>query len=200
MGRTENQRPTAEEALQILLEGNKRFISGTLEHPNHCKESRQKTSTGQEPIATILTCADSRVPPVDIFDQGIGDLFVVRVAGNIIGFHTLGSIEYAVRHLHTPLVIVMGHSCCGAVGAVASEVKLDGHMASFTPPIQSAIKKVKDMEGDLVDNAAKELAKDVARQLTVSEPIIADYYKDAKVNIVPAFYDFSTGKVTLLEG
>jgi carbonic anhydrase len=70
----------------------------------------------QEPIATVLTCADSRVPPVDIFDQGLGDLFVVRVAGNIIGDHTLGSIEYAVSHLHTPLVVVMGHASCGAVG------------------------------------------------------------------------------------
>ena len=113
MGRAEKQRPTADEALQILLDGNNRFVTGKLQHPNHCEESRQLTSGGQEPIATVLCCADSRVPPVDIFDQGIGDLFVVRVAGNIIGDHTLGSIEYAVQHLHTPLVIVMVHSCCG---------------------------------------------------------------------------------------
>jgi carbonic anhydrase len=198
MGRPEKQRPTADEALQILLDGNNRFINGTLEHPNHCEESRKLTSGGQEPIATVLCCADSRVPPVDIFDQGIGDLFVVRVAGNIIGDHTLGSIEYAVQHLHTPLVIVMGHSCCGAIGAVASEVKLDGHMASFTPPIQTAIKQAKDKEGDLVDNAAKELAGNVAAQLAISEPIIGDFVRENKVKIVPAFYDFHTGKVTLL--
>ena len=198
MGRTEKQRPTADEALQALLDGNKRFISGNLEHPNHCEESRRLTSGGQKPIATILCCADSRVPPVDIFDQGIGDLFVVRVAGNIIGDHTLGSIEYSVRHLDIPLVIVMGHSCCGAVGAVASEVKLDGHMASFTAPIQTAIKQAKDKEGDLVDNTAKELAGNMARHLEKSEPIIADYVNDKKVKIVPAFYDFHTGKVTLL--
>lgn len=198
MGRTSGKRPTADEALKILLEGNQRFLKGTLEHPNHCEESRQSVAGGQEPIATVLTCADSRVPPVDIFDQGIGDLFVVRVAGNIIGDHSLGSIEYAIQHLHTPLVIVMGHACCGAIGAVASEVKLDGHMASFTAPIQTAIKKVKDMEGDLVNNAAKEVAVMIAKQIAESEPIIADIAKEGKVKIIPAYYDLSTGEVSLL--
>ncbi len=200
MGRTLDKRPTADEALQMLLEGNKRFMTGKLEHPNHCQESRHLSIAQQIPIATVLTCADSRVPPVDIFDQGIGDIFVVRVAGNIIGDHTLGSIEYAVHHLSTPLVIVMGHSCCGAVGAVASEVKLDGHMASFTPPIQTAIKRAKDknMPGDLVDNAAMELAEMMATQIATSEPIIGDYVKDNKVRVVPTFYDFKTGEVTLL--
>lgn len=198
MGRTARKRPTADEALQLLLTGNKRFVAGELEHPNHCEESRHLTSQKQEPIATVLTCADSRVPPVDIFDQGIGDLFIIRVAGNIIGEHALGSIEYSVKHLHTPLVIVMGHSCCGAVGAVASEIRLEGHMASFTAPIQTAIKRVGDKEGDLVDNAAKELASMISAQLENSEPIIADHVKEGKVRIAPAFYDFSTGKVTLL--
>ncbi len=120
------QCPSAEEALNVLLEGNRRFVSGKLEHPNHCEESRQGVATGREPITTDLTCADSRVPPVDIFDQGLGDIFVVRGAENIIGDHTLGSIEYAVARQHTPLVTVLGHSSCGAVGAVASNVKLDG--------------------------------------------------------------------------
>lgn len=198
MGRTLEKRPTADEALQILLEGNRRFVTGKLEHPNHCEESRHLSAKGQIPIATVLTCADARVPPVDIFDQGIGDIFVVRVAGNIIGFHSLGSIEYAVKHLQTPLVIVMGHSCCGAVGAVASEGKLDGHMASFTAPIQTAIKKVKTLEGDLVDNAAKELAKMIAAQIASSEPIICDFVNENKVKVLPAYYDFSTGEVTLL--
>lgn len=83
MGRAEKKRPTADEALQILLDGNNRFITGKLEHPNHCEESRQLTSGGKKTIATVLYCDDSRVPPVDIFDQGIGDRFVVRVAGYI---------------------------------------------------------------------------------------------------------------------
>lgn len=141
MGKETTRRPTAEEVLTILKKGNLRFVSGKLEHPNHCEESRQNLALGQEPIATILTCADSRVPPVDIFDQGIGDLFVVRVAGNVIGDHSLGSIEYAVKHLHTPLVIVMGHTSCGAVSAVASGAALEGHIATLGPAIQTAIKK-----------------------------------------------------------
>lgn len=198
MGRKIVKRPTADEALQILLEGNKRFVTGKLEHPNHCEESRDAVAEGQEPFATILTCADSRVPPVDIFDQGIGDIFVVRVAGNIIGDHSLGSIEYAVKHLHTPLVIVMGHSCCGAVGAVASEVRLEGHIASITAPIQTAIKNVKDLEGDLVDNAAKEVATMIATQIENSQPIIGDIAKAGKVKVIPAYYDLQSGEVSLL--
>ena len=199
MGETTRQRPTTDEALNQLLEGNRRFMSGNLLHPNHCEESRQGVAEGQEPIATILTCADSRVPPVDIFDQGIGDIFVVRVAGNIIGDHTLGSIEYAVFHLHTPLVIVLGHSSCGAVGAVASEVKLDGHMSTFVPAIQAAIKSVKNEEGDLVNNAARELARQMADKIAKSEPIVADLVEHGKTRVVPAYYDLHSGQVSILE-
>jgi len=191
-------RQSAEEVLQTLKDGNKRFIAEELEHPNHCKESRENLVDGQEPIATILTCADSRVPPVDIFDQGLGDLFVVRVAGNIIGDHTLGSIEYAVAHLHTPLVVVMGHASCGAVSAVASGAPLNGHIATLTPPIQAAIKSVTDTEGNPIDNASKELARQVADKIATSEPIIADLVKADKVKVVPAYYDFVTGEVSFL--
>lgn len=191
-------RPTAEEVLQILKEGNKRFISGALEHPNHCEESRQSLVSGQEPIATILTCADSRVPPVDIFDQGLGDLFVVRVAGNVIGDHTLGSIEYAVKHLHTPVVIVMGHASCGAVSAVASGAALEGHIATLGPAIQTAIKNVKETEGDLINNVSKELARQISGKIAQSEPIIAELVQKEAVKIVPAYYDLVSGEVEFL--
>jgi len=192
------KRPNADEVLKTLKRGNERFVNEELEHPNHCKESREMLLSHQEPIATVLTCADSRVPPVDIFDQGLGDLFVVRVAGNIIGDHTLGSIEYAVSHLHTPLVVVMGHASCGAVGAVASGVALEGHIATLTPAIQSAIKHVNETSGNAIDNASKELARQMANKLETSEPIIADLVKDNKVKIVAAFYDFHTGEVIFL--
>lgn len=198
MGRESGKRPNADEVLKTLLAGNKRFVSGNLLHPNHCEESRQAAASGQEPIATVLTCADSRVPPVDIFDQGIGDIFVIRVAGNIIGDHTLGSIEYAVAHLHTPLVIVMGHSSCGAVSAVASGAQLDGHMATFVPPIQAAIKNVENTGGDLVNNTAKEVARMIAVRVAESEPIIADYIKDGRVKVLPAYYDLHSGEVAVL--
>lgn len=198
MGQAPETRPTADQAISMLKEGNKRFTSGKLEHPNHCEESRQSVAAGQTPIATVLTCSDSRVPPVDIFDQGLGDLFVVRVAGNVIGDHTLGSIEYAVKHLHTPLVLVLGHSSCGAVTAVASGAALDGHIATLGPAIQTAIKNVKDLEGDSVDNASIELAKQIAAKIAASEPIVADLVKEGAVKVVPAFYDLSTGEVDFL--
>ena len=198
MGQVKGKRPTAEEALQILKQGNDRFISGNLEHPNHCEESRQNLASGQEPIATILTCADSRVPPVDIFDLGLGDLFVIRVAGNVIGDHALGSIEYAVKHLHTPLVVVMGHSSCGAISAVASGAALEGHIASLGPAIQTAIKNVKKLEGNLVDNASVELAKQISLKIAQSEPIVADLVAAGATKVVPAFYHLATGKVEFL--
>ena len=192
------KRPTAEEALEMLLAGNERFINGKLEHPNHCEESREGLVEGQEPIAVVLTCADSRVPPVDIFDQGLGDLFVLRVAGNIINDHILGSIEYAVAHLHSPLIMVMGHTCCGAVAAVAGGARLGGHIASLIPPIDAAVKSAQKMDGDLVDNASKLLAKNMAERIAVSEPIVSDKVKEGTVKVVASYYDLKTGKVTLL--
>lgn len=193
------KRPTAAEALVILQEGNTRFCNGSLQHPNLCQESREFLSTGQEPIATILTCSDSRVPPVSIFDQGLGDLFVIRVAGNVISDHILGSIEYAVSHLHTPLVIVMSHSSCGAVTAVVEGVQLGGHMASLGPAIQTAIKNVKDHEGDLVNNAAMEIAHLMSQRIRESEPILSDLVKEGKVKVIPAYYNISTGAVEFPE-
>lgn len=189
---------TGSEALQRLLDGNKRFMSGKPEHPNHCEESRRGLVNGQDPLAVVLTCADSRVPPVDVFDQGLGDIFVVRVAGNIINDQILGSIEYAVAHLHTPLVMVMGHSSCGAVSAVAQGVKLDGHIASLTPSIDAALKKTKGLEGHWTNNAARVLASTTARKIAESEPIIADLVHEGKVLVVATYYDLESGEVVVL--
>ena len=189
---------TGPDALQRLLDGNKRFMSGKLEHPNHCEESRRGLVDGQDPLAVVLTCADSRVPPVDVFDQGLGDIFVVRVAGNIINDHLLGSIEYAVAHLHTPLVMVMGHSSCGAVSAVAQGVKLDGHIASLTPSIDAALKKTKGLEGHWTNNAAKMLARTTAKKIAESEPIIADLVQEGRVLVVATYYDLESGEVAVL--
>ena len=183
-----------------LMEGNRRFVSEKLEHPNHGEEARKGLLSGQNPFAVVLACADSRLPPVNIFDQGLGDVFVIRVAGNLLNDHVLGSIEYAVAHLHTPLVMVMGHAFCGAIGAVAQGVKLSGHIASLTPSIDSALKRAEKLEGDLVDNAARELAITVASDIALSEPIIGDLVNDGKVLVVASYYDLSSGVVTLLSG
>ena len=199
MAQVVTKRPTADEALSMLLEGNRRFCSCTLEHPNHCEESREGLVESQEPIAVILSCADSRVPPVDIFDQGLGDVFVLRVAGNIVNDQILGSIEYAVLHLHCPLVMVLGHTSCGAVSAVAGGARLGGHIASLTPPIDAAIKNVKGLEGDLVNNASMELAKNMAIKIEQSEPYVADFVKDGKVKVVASFYDLETEAVSMLD-
>ncbi|MDR2550621.1 MAG: carbonic anhydrase [Desulfobulbus sp.] len=195
---TAKRKMTGREALQVLLAGNERFVQGKLEHPNHCEESRKGLLGGQDPIAVVLACADSRVPPVDVFDQGLGDLFILRVAGNIINDHILGSIEYAVAHLHTRLVMVLGHSSCGAVNAVAQGVKLEGHIASLTPSIDAALKRTKGHEGHWPDNAAMELARATARKIAESEPIIADLVHEGKVVVVAAYYNLATGEVTVL--
>lgn len=124
---------------------------------------------------------------------------MLRVAGNIVNDQILGSIEYAVLHLHCPLVMVLGHTSCGAVSAVAGGARLGGHIASLTPPIDAAIKNVKGLEGDLVNNASMELAKNMATKIEQSEPYVADFVKDGKVKVVASFYDLETGAVSMLD-
>ncbi len=189
---------TADEALEILLEGNQRFMTCSLRHKDHCHESRELHAERQQPLAVVLTCADSRVPPVDIFDLGLGDLFVLRIAGNLINDQVLGSMEYAVSHLQARLVVVMGHSCCGAVTAVASGVRLEGHIATLTPPIDAALKAAREMEGDLVDNGSKVLTRNLCAKIARSEPIFRDLVRDGTVKVVPTYYDLRTGAVELL--
>ncbi len=190
--------PSPDQALQQLLDGNKRFVGATLSHPHQDGAHRISLGKGQHPFAAILTCADSRVPPEVIFDQGLGDLFVVRVAGNILCDQLLGSLEYAASHLNTPVIMVLAHSKCGAVGAVATGAELDGHIVSLAPAIQPAVDKVKGQEGDLTDNASREVARMTAEQMVNSEPIMANQVKAGKVKIVPAFYDLESGEVALL--
>ena len=190
--------PNPELALQQLLDGNKRFVETSLTHPNQDGERRIALGNGQAPFAAVLACADSRVPPEVLFDQGLGDLFVVRVAGNILNDQLLGSLEYAAAHLDTPLIVVLGHTSCGAIGAVAEGAELEGHIASLAPAIQPAVDKVRDQEGDLTDNAAREVARMTARQLQESEPIMAELVKAGKLKIVPAFYELESGEISLL--
>ncbi|MCP4106544.1 MAG: carbonic anhydrase [Desulfobacteraceae bacterium] len=185
--------PTPEEALKRLKDGNQRYVEQKLTHPNQTAERRAELSSGQYPYAVILGCSDSRVPPEVIFDQGMGDLFVIRVAGNIADDVVLGSIEYAAEHLHTPLIVVMGHSKCGAVSAVASGTELDGHLPSLGKIIQPAVDKAKGKPGDLVTNAAKTNAEMTADMLRTSEPVLSNLVKAGKVDVVTAYYDLDTG-------
>jgi carbonic anhydrase len=131
------------------MSGNERYVSSKQTHPHQTPEYRADLTRGQHPFAVILGCSDSRVSPEVIFDQGLGDIFVVRVAGNIVNDIVLASIEYAVAHLHTPLVMVLGHSECGAVGATVVGGDLEGHLPSLAKAIQPAVDKVEDAFGDV---------------------------------------------------
>src|SRR5688572_16994 len=121
-----------DEATKRLVYGNRRFVNGETQHPNQSAEHRLALAKGQAPFAVVVACSDSRVCPEIVFDQGLGDLFVIRVAGNTIGNVELGSIEYAVEHLHAKLVIVVGHEKCGAVGAAVKGGETHGHIGDLT--------------------------------------------------------------------
>lgn len=189
---------TSEQAIKELMDGNKRYVDSRSRHPNQTPERRLELRSGQNPFAAILGCSDSRIPPEVIFDQGLGDLFVIRVAGNVAGKNVVASIEYAVAHLHVPLVVVLGHSNCGAVTATSEEADLEGHMPGLASAIRPALESVKGKAGDLVDNAAKANATMVADQLKQTKPILSNMINEGIVKVISAFYDLDSGLVTIL--
>ena len=190
---------SGEEALEKLIAGNKRYIAAKQAHPRQTEADRQALSSGQSPFAIILTCSDSRVPPEIIFDQGLGDLFVIRVAGNIVDDVGLGSIEYAAAHLHTPLLVVLGHSHCGAVGATVSGADLEGHLPALAEAIQPAVDQARPEAGDLLDNAINANARMVADQLRGAEPVLAGLVQTGQLQVVAARYDLETGIIEILD-
>jgi len=185
--------------LDKLVQGNERFASGTATNFHESIERRGEVAKGQHPFAVIVGCSDSRVPPELVFDQGLGDLFVVRVAGEVLGDGALGSIEYAVEHLGCELVVVLGHERCGAVDAVVQGGELPGHLSAFTPAIVPVIAEAKKKGGDVLDNAVRAHAQRVARQLTDCEPTLSEYVHLGKLQIVAARYDLDSGVVEFLE-
>jgi len=187
-----------DKALKELIAGNRRYVDSKQRHPNQTPRRRAELTNTQQPFAIILGCSDSRVPPEVIFDRGLGDLFVVRVAGNILDDVILGSIEYAADHLHTPLIMVLGHSKCGAVQAAIKGVNGEGHIACLTEAIQPALDEAKEQPGDLANNAAKANTNIVTEQLKCSKPVLSKLVSDGKLNVVPAFYDLDTGVVEIL--
>ena len=190
---------TGKEALQRLLEGNRRYVGSRQTHPNQEPDRRLALRAGQHPFAVILGCADSRVPPEVIFDQGLGDLFVIRVAGNVLDDMILGSMEYAEIHLNTPLIMVLGHSRCGAVEATVEGGQMEGHISSLTSAIQPAVDRAKDRPGSLVNNAVKANAKMVAENLKTSGAHFTELVSAGRLLIVAAYYDLETGVVEILE-
>ena len=190
----------AKEALETLMEGNQRFVEGTLRHPHTDPDRRDVLTGGQNPIAVILSCADSRVVPELMFDQGLGDLFVIRVAGNIAKDKVLGSIEYAVKYLGSKLVMVLGHQSCGAVQASLGTEDPGGHIGKIIEKIKPAVYIAKRMEGDQLENAVKINAQIVSEEIKESRPIINDAVEKGGVMVVSAYYELASGEVHLLDG
>lgn len=190
---------TGEQALERLMAGNSRYVTSKQEHPDQTRERRIELRAGQHPFAVILGCADSRVPPEVIFDQGLGDLFVIRVAGNVLDDIILASLEYAELHLHAPLIMVLGHSGCGAVQATISGAGDEGHLSSLTSAIGPAMVTAKNQAGDLVNNTARANAIMVADQLKLSGAHFSELVESGKLKVMGAFYDLETGSVEILK-
>jgi len=189
----------ADEALTRLVEGNKRFVEMKLAHPDQDAGCRTNLSKGQQPFAVILGCSDSRVPPEVIFDQGLGNLFVVRVAGNVADELGIASIEYAVEHLGSRLIVVLGHERCGAVTAAVKGGELPGHLPALMAALKPAVDKSKGCAGDAVDGAILANVEVTAGQLRESKPILAELVEKGEIKIVGARYDLDTGVVELMK-
>lgn len=195
---TSQENPAAAQALETLLEGNKRYVEGRMAHLHQDRKWCLSLSKEQHPFAIILACSDSRVSPGVVFDQGLGDLFMIRVAGNIVDDVVLGSIEYAAAHLNVPLLMVMGHTNCGAVAATCAGGDPEGHIDRITSFIKPVADKVRSQDGDHVNNTVHALAKSVAHELATSRPILAELVDSGKLRVVASVYDVETGKVELL--
>jgi carbonic anhydrase len=193
---------TADEALQKLLAGNKRFVDGKLTHPNTSVARREEVAPAQHPYAIILGCSDSRVAPEYVFDAGLGDLFVVRAAGQVADDPALGSIEYAAEHLHVPLVVVLGHKNCGAVRAAVGTVTKDeaapGHLLSLVDAIAPAVAEVKDQGGDVIDNSVRANVRHTVRKLEATAPVLRPMARKGTIKIVGAYYDIQSGRVEVI--
>lgn len=189
----------AEPALSLLLAGNARFVSGKPVHPDQSIGHRAELAQGQKPFAIVLTCADSRVAPELYFDQGLGDIFVLRNAGNVLDDHMVGSMEYAVEHLGVGLILVIGHSKCGAVSAAVAGGHAPGHIPSIVESIAPAVEIARGLPGDLAANSVAANARLVADNLRKCDPILGAAVREGHLAVVAARYDLATGRVELLE-
>lgn len=196
---------SAEEALRLLVQGNERFAANKTAHPHSNFDRLVDTAEhGQHPFATVLGCSDSRVPVELLFDQGFGDIFVVRVAGGVCADDETGSIEYGVSHLGTPILVVLGHTQCGAVTATVEHEHADGHIKSLVSHIEPAVKRVRAAHPELsgaalIEKAVVENVYVAIEELFDHSPMVVDAVEKGKLWIVPAIYNVKTGKVDWLK-
>ena len=191
------QNVTPEIAHTILVEGNKRFVQN-LKAQRNLKDQVLETSQGQYPFAVILSCIDSRVPAELVFDQGIGDIFSVRVAGNVVNEDVLGSIEYGCKVAGSKIVVVLGHTKCGAVTAACNHVEL-GNITALLDKIQPAVNAVnKEVNSETIEETAIVNVQLNIERIRLESPILAEMEKNGEIEIVGASYDVSNGEVTFL--
>jgi carbonic anhydrase len=188
------------EAISRLKDGNARYTNGNQQHPRQSTKERAELTKSQHPFAIVVGCADSRVPPEIVFDQGLGDLFVLRVAGNVINDHSLGSIEYAVDHLAVRLIVVLGHQSCGAVKAaketIAAKGEAPAHIQSLVTAIRPAVEAT--VHGDL-ETTVKANVKDVVQALRSSTPVLKPKVDSSELRVLGAYYSLDTGAVSFLD-
>jgi carbonic anhydrase len=189
---------TSDLALAELKAGNLHHVRHQYKHPHETVARQRELVDGQNPHAEILSCADSRVPPEIVFDQGLGDLFVVRVAGNVATDTEIGSLEYGAEHLHIPLLVVLGHESCGAVTAAVQGGEAEGHIAALVSLIKPAVDKSRGLPGDPVANSVRTNVQMVVQQLRSSTPVLSELVAHGKLKIVGGIYSLKSGEVTWL--
>jgi carbonic anhydrase len=194
-----------DEALQYLIDGNQAFLEGKQSNPQMGSKRRLELAKGQAPFCAYVTCSDSRVPPELLFGRGLGELFIIRNAGNTVDTAAMGSIEYAVAVLKVPLVVVMGHESCGAVDAarkvVEEDARFPGAIDDMIHPILPAVLSVRDKEGKIdLDVAVHENVRRIVQRLREeSDPIMLDPQKQGKLKVVGAYYDLDKGHVDFFD-
>jgi carbonic anhydrase len=188
---------TPDQALQMLIDGNQRFVQARREKPNQTWTRIAQVAPSQSPFAAILGCADSRVPAEIVFDRGFGDIFVCRVAGNVATPEEIGSLEFGTLLLGAKVLMVLAHERCGAVKAAIEGGALPGHIGSLTEAIKPAVESSKNQPGDKVENAVKANVRLQANRLKAS-PVINQLIEEGKLKIVGGYYDLDTGAVEIL--
>jgi carbonic anhydrase len=178
-----------------LLEGNKRFVSGKVTHPDQSMARIEEVSKEQKPFAIVLACSDSPAPPEVVFDQGLGDLIVIRTAGEVASDVELGSIEYAVDHLGVPYLVVMGHRDCSIVDETLKGGDLPANIEAVAAQIRPAVEAARFMKGDLLDNTVRENTKNMVKKIQ-DTPALAMAISEGRLNVKAAYYDSMTGKVS----
>ncbi|MGF2033844.1 MAG: carbonic anhydrase [Nostoc sp. CmiVER01] len=188
---------TPDKALQELLEGNRRFVAAKRRNPNQTQSRLVEVAKGQKPFASILGCADSRVPSEIVFDQGLGDLFVCRIAGNIATTQQIGSLEFGSLVLGTKVIMVVGHERCGAVDAALKGAEVPGRIGSLLEAIKPSVESSKGKAGDKLENACKANILAQIEKLK-SSSVLSELIKAEKLKIVGGYYDLDTGKISIV--